>query len=230
MTTSGSMIADLFRFECSRAVAGMAAVHIGTQLPLGRPVALKLIQAQLPAAAIAFEPFKREAETVARIANPHVVTLYDFGVDKDGSLFLAMELLRGEDLRHRLKKGPLPIDQALTIARDVCEGLSAAHAAGVVHRDLKPENIFLVEGTNASVFAKLLDFGVARQVDVPVGATPDATLTGAGLVVGTPGYIAPDVAMGGPVDARADLYALGVCLFEMLAGGFPFRESTPAAT
>ena len=164
--------------------------------------------------------FRRERVFTA-LSSPHIVHVLDHG-DDDGRLYLVMELLRGETLRARLQRGELPVAQALSIARDLARALAVAHNAGVAHRDVKPANVMLTD--DAPSRTVLLDFGIARSLD------PAATMTSTSFVVGTAGYIAPEIAMGGRAyDARADLYSLGVVLYEMLVGAPPFVAANPLA-
>jgi len=186
--------------------------------------------------------FEVEARTIAGLSHPHICTLYDVG-DHEGSMFLVMEYLDGETLAARLVKGPLPLQQALAIAAEIADALSAAHRQGVVHRDLKPGNVMLTKAGGArpgSPQAKLLDFGVAKLRGREVGGaalqtaamtrTPtEAPLTGAGTIVGTPQYMAPEQLEGKPADARTDLWALGAMLYEMITGKRAFAgDSAPS--
>ncbi|HEY4220099.1 MAG TPA: serine/threonine-protein kinase, partial [Myxococcota bacterium] len=239
MRAPGSLVGGRYRIVKKLASGGMGEVYVSQQLPLGREVAVKLVRLDRARDGNIVERFRREAAIVSAISHPNVVTVYDFGVDDDGSLFLAMELLHGSDLRRRLRTGALAIEDALAIARDVALGLAAAHVRGVVHRDLKPENIFLVAPSTPSgtSIAKILDFGVARGGELSHSddehGTASATLTSDGATVGTPGYIAPEVALGLRPTAAADHYALGVVLFEALTGQHPFMRDpaeSPVAT
>jgi serine/threonine protein kinase/Flp pilus assembly protein TadD len=215
------IIAGKYRLERELGAGGMGNVWIAVQEPLGRRVALKRIGGALDAEARA--RFEREARIVANLRCPHVVTLFDFG-EHEGTPYIVLELCEGETLRAAISRGPLSIDAALAVARDVACGLRSAHEAGVIHRDLKPENVVLVPDKDRGRRAKLLDFGIAKDPNARDGATV------AGMVAGTAGYIAPEVvARGASDDPRVDLYALGVVLFEMLAGGAPFEAPTPLA-
>jgi TolB-like protein/Tfp pilus assembly protein PilF len=216
----GTVVGGKYRVEKALATGGMGAVWIAEQAPLGRKVALKVIlRADLhPDARVRFE---REAKIVAGLRCPHVVTLFDFG-EHEGSPYIVLELLDGETLSARMRRGAVPIDEALLCARDIAVGLRSAHEMGVIHRDLKPANVFLVPDKDRGARAKLLDFGIAKPVaDAAMGATE------AGAIVGTPGYIAPEVALNGITDdPRCDLYAVGVMLFEMVSGDRPFDAPT----
>jgi eukaryotic-like serine/threonine-protein kinase len=218
----GALVGGKYRVEKLLGEGGMGAVYVAVQEPLGRRVALKVISDKR-AASDARERFVREARIVARLRCPHVVTLFDFG-DHEGAPYIAMELLEGETLRERLRRGRLPLEEALLVARDIACGLRSAHEMGVVHRDLKPENVVLVSDKHRGIAGKLLDFGIAKL------AADSSQQTGAGLVIGTAGYVPPEVAMKGSTDdPRADLYALGVVLYETLCGSSPYEAMTPAA-
>jgi urea transport system substrate-binding protein len=198
----------------------MGVVYQAVDERLKRPVALKVMHAELTAQSAARERFLREARAVAAVRNDHVVTIYEVG-QADEVPYLAMELLQGRTLEERLGSGPPPpARDILRIGREIATGLAAAHECGLVHRDIKPANIWL-EGPAERV--KILDFGLARPVDRQAG------LTRTGDVLGTPSYMAPEQALGYPVDARSDLFSLGVVLYRLGVGEFPFRGSTLAA-
>lgn len=223
----GRLIADRYETYARIGRGGMGTVYRARQRGLDRDVALKVIRLDLahdPDIALRFE---REARTVARLSHPHLVNVYDFG-GSDGALFLAMEHLDGTPLSERLRQRPaLTLKSALAITRDVCAALDHAHHNGVIHRDLKPDNIILVNVEGRDDFAKVLDFGIAKIVDAP----DDRFVTSSRVVLGTPGYVAPEVIVGGMSnDPRADLYALGVVLFEMLTGRAPYTTTSPGAT
>jgi eukaryotic-like serine/threonine-protein kinase len=198
-------------------VGGMGQVYRGHDPRLGRSVAIKTSERQFG------DRFEREARAVASLSHPHICTLYDVGPD-----YLVMELLDGETLAERLARGPLPLREALEIAGQVAEALEAAHEKGIVHRDLKPANIQIT----SSGAAKVLDFGLAKVV---AHASPDVPTvvvepTREGVMMGTLGYMAPEQIQGGPVDKRADIWAFGVIIHEMLAGAPPFGTASQAET
>lgn len=195
----------------------MGEVHRATDESTGRTVAVKLFTERDEEAT---GRFSREAESLARLSHPAIVQLTAHGLTKDGTPYLAMEWLEGEDLSVRLAKGRLEIEDALEIGARVASALAAAHAIGIVHRDIKPSNVFLVGGKVGE--AKLLDFGLARTQG-------GASFTRAGEALGTPAYMAPEQAKGVPVDSRADVFALGCVLFECLAGRPPFWAEHPLA-
>lgn len=211
---SGTVLAGRYRLDSLLGRGGMGAVHRGTDLQTGAPVAVKLIQRDDPQLV---SRFRREGAVMTRLRHPHIVQVLEAG-EVGGTLFIAMELVEGETLSRRLDRGDaLPVDEALGIVRSLALALAAAHGVGILHRDVKPANIMLSRRADGTPRAVLLDFGIARSPEA------DATMTSTGLVVGTAGYIAPEVGMGSRQwEARADLYSLGVVLYEALAGAPPF--------
>ncbi|MER5889753.1 protein kinase, partial [Streptomyces sp. NPDC001941] len=200
---------------------GMATVHLARDTALNRPVAIKVMDGALGRDASFRRRFEREAQTVAALSHPHVVAVHDIGEhevpDADPLPYLVMEYVEGESLRERLVRGPLRLDEALRIADQVLAGLSASHAKGVVHRDVKPANVMLTRDGSC----KVMDFGIARAAEAA-----GTHLTRTGLVIGTVPYMAPEQATGGAVDARTDLYSMGVVLFELLSGRLPFADDS----
>jgi serine/threonine-protein kinase len=197
---------------------GMAEVYLATDTRLGRNVAVKLLAALYAADPAALARFEREARAAAAVSNPHVVSVLDAGV-ADGRAFLVMEYVPGPTLRDvLLRRGPLPETEALSLAAEVADGLAAAHRSGIVHGDVKPANVLL----DAEGRAKLADFGIARLASA--AATPGAT-----SVMGTAHYLSPEQAEGRPIDGRADVYSLGVLLFELLTGRPPFQGDSVVA-
>jgi eukaryotic-like serine/threonine-protein kinase len=168
--------------------------------------------------------FRREARAAAGFAHPHLVRVYDFGVERTGRPFLVMELLEGSTLRERLSSGvPLDRTEVLHILRGVCAALSAAHARGLVHRDLKPENIYLHQHAGGIV-PKVLDFGLAKALHAATPGTSTVLNTSVGLLVGTLEYMAPEQVAGDDASPGWDIWALSVIACEMLTGAHPFRE------
>ena len=211
----GSVLADRFRIESILGVGGMGVVYRATDQALDVPVALKLLRPELMHRPDAFERFRQELLLARQVSNPHVVRIHDLA-RHDSQWLISMDYVEGESLDRRLdREGAFPVEDAMRIARQLAEGLGAAHAKGVVHRDLKPSNVLLDAGGNAYIS----DFGVARSL-----AT--SGMTQSGTVVGTPDYLSPEQARGESVDARSDLYALGLILYEMLAGKLPFAGGT----
>ena len=205
-------------------VGGMAEVYRAHDPRLGRDVAVKVVFTEGTPDLERVRRFEQEARAVAALSHPNVLTVYDVG-GSEGRPYLVLELLQGESLRSRLDRGPVPLREAVEIAVDVCRGLAAAHELGLVHCDLKPENLFLT--TDGRV--KILDFGIARLTHGGQGDAAD-TDTSPHLLMGTMGYIAPEQARGLAPDGRADLFALGAILYEMLSGRRAFAGPSPADT
>ena len=196
---------------------GMATVWRAHDQVLGREVAAKVLSPAYAADPGFLARFEREARHAAAVSHPRLVTVFDSGIDH-GTPFLVMELVAGRTLRQVLDEaGALPAGQAVAVAAAVCEGLDAAHAAGLVHRDITPANIMLAGGE-----VKILDFGIARADGTKAG-------TATGTVLGTAAYLSPEQAAGQPAGPRSDLYALGCVLFEMLTGGPPFTADSQVA-
>ncbi len=223
----GGFIADRYRVERLLGMGGMGAVYYAEHVHMRKPVALKVLHRQLVALPEVVARFEREAIAAGRINDPHVVTATDFGRLPDGSFYLALEYVSGTGLGDAIRQGPLGSVRALKITRQILQALAAAHAAGIVHRDLKPENVMLVARAEDPDFVKVLDFGIAKVGDggEPGGDRhpPEGVITRLGSIFGTPQYMAPEQAAGQEVDARADLYTVGVLLYEMLAGRPPFE-------
>jgi serine/threonine-protein kinase len=215
---AGEVVAGRYRLDRSLGASRMSEVFAATDLRLGRRVAVKRLPPSGARDATAEARFAREARALARVNDPNVVTVFDIVVER-GRPLLVMELVEGTTLRHLLdREGPLDAGRAVPIGVGICSGLEAVHARGIVHRDLKPSNVFLTpSGT-----VKIGDFGIARVAD-------DVTVTRTGEVFGSAPYVAPEQVSGDPVDARADLYALGCVLFEMTTGRPPFEGGDPAS-
>jgi serine/threonine-protein kinase len=196
-------------------------VYEAEHVELGRAVALKVLASEHARSPASLERFRREARAVANLSHPHLVQLFDFGRSLDGRAFLAMELCQGETLDARLRRGPLPWQEAVRIAIETARALEAAHATGIVHRDIKPQNLMLTrsDGTQRVGPTKLLDFGIATALTPTDRAATGAEKALRGFaVVGTPEYMAPEQVAGDPVDRRTDIYALACVLYEMLTG------------
>lgn len=212
------IVRDTYRLERLLARGGIGAVYAARDVRADRPVAVKIVRADLLGDDDARQRFQRAAQTVAAIRHPSIVPVLDHGTLPDGSVFLVMELVRGEDLRHTLlREGRLEADRTVKILRDVCAGLDAAHAEGLVHRDLKPENILL---PSSGVTATLLDFSLPSVVQ---DRRPQS-----GEIIGTPAYMAPEQLRGSVADTRSDIFSLGVIAFEMLTGELPFGRGSVA--
>ena len=228
----GQVLSERYRIDAVLGVGGMGAVYQGEHLLMHKRVAIKLLHPEMTRLPEAVQRFEREAMAAGHIEHPNVATAYDFGKLESGSFFLVLEFVEGQSLRDRLlEKGPLSVEQAVHITRQILQGLIRAHGLGIVHRDLKPDNVMLVERDGDPDFVKVLDFGIAKVPMGGVGSSPSAPSTAAltqlGMVYGTPEYMAPEQALGQEVDHRADLYALGVMFFEMLAGRRPFDADSP---
>jgi eukaryotic-like serine/threonine-protein kinase len=213
-------LADRYRLDRQLGQGGMATVYLAHDLKLDRDVALKVLRPEL-AAALGSDRFLREVEIAAKLVHPHILGLHDSGA-VNGFFYYTMPFVEGESLRDRLtREKQLPLDEALRIAQEVADALGYAHAQGFVHRDIKPENILLAAG-----HAVVSDFGIARAISAAGGTR----LTETGIAIGTPAYMSPEQALGGPdVDARSDLYSLGCVLYEMLSGEPPYTGPTAKA-
>jgi serine/threonine protein kinase len=218
----GTIIGERYRVLARLGEGAMGVVYRVEHVHMRKTFALKVLLSEMMAHPEIVQRFEREAVAAGSIAHPNVAAATDFGRLDDGSFFLVLEYVGGRSLRDVITAlGALEPGRALRIARSVALGVGAAHEKGIVHRDLKPENIMVVDNENGEEMVKVLDFGIAK-VDVPV-AKGDQPLTRMGSVFGTPDYMAPEQALGQPVDRRADLYALGVILFELLTGDRPFH-------
>ena len=217
----GTVVGDRYRIVSRIGVGGMGAVYRAEHTMMRRDLAIKVLLPELSGKEEFARRFEREAESASRLAHPNIITVTDFGRTAEGSLFLAMEYLAGTSLSQAIAEGPLPLERALAIERQILRALEHAHGAGVVHRDLKPENIMLVERDGQRDVVKILDFGIAKVTEPQSGGQ---ALTQAGVIFGTPEYLSPEQALGEAVDARTDIYAAGVILFEMLAGRRPFES------
>jgi eukaryotic-like serine/threonine-protein kinase len=210
---------------------GMGEVYKASHRMLARPAAIKLIRPEMlgagdPAGAQrAVSRFRREAEAAANLRSPHTVELYDFGVTDDQTLYFVMELLEGMDLEFLVRQhGPVPASRVVHILRQVCASLAEAHASGLVHRDIKPANIHIGRLGLVYDFVKVLDFGLVKPI--ADGSPEHSMATQAGSILGTPGYMAPEMALGDSVDGRADLYALGCVAYYLLTGQHVFEGDT----
>jgi tRNA A-37 threonylcarbamoyl transferase component Bud32 len=218
-----------YRLEQMLGRGGMGAVYRARDVRLDRLVAVKVVRAELLGDVAARRRFRREAQIVARLQHRSIVAVYDYGTFPDGGAYLVMELVRGEDLRRVLQReGRMEPEAALRILSSVCDAIDAAHREGVLHRDLKPENILLTGGSGE---AKVLDFGVAKVVEEAPREGVDASeaptlMTAAGVIIGTPAYMAPEQFRGTRLDGRVDVFSLGVIAYEMLSGELPFGRGS----
>lgn len=216
------VIASRWRLDRFLGEGAVGAVFEASHVLIGRRVAVKILKPELLRRDDVRASFLREARTVNWVSHPNVAEIFDLGEEQDGLVFQVMELLEGERLSERLERGPLEAGAALGLLEQITGALARAHDLGVVHRDLKPEHVFLVERGGKSDFVKLIDFGLAYL------AREERT-EASGLLAGTPGYIAPEVLAGEAAGPAADLYAVGVMLFEMVTGRHPFPGRDPAA-
>lgn len=220
----GQVVDGRYRVLACIGRGGMGAVYRALQITTQRDVALKVIRSGLPADASL--RFMREARATSALRSLHTVTIYEFGQTADGMPYLVLELLEGRGLDGVLKaEGCVPWPRAVRIVAQMAESLEEAHTKGIIHRDLKPANVFLARIGSHAEFVKVLDFGVAKVQSTTLGSD----VTGTGMVLGTPTYMSPEQARGDELDARSDLYAVGVILYEMLAGRPPFHAQQPLA-
>ena len=218
----GRLINDRFKISALIARGGMGKVYRAEQAPLGRVCAIKVLN---PNYAGEHDPefhkrFFLEASIASKLTHPNTVTIFDYGRTDDDIYYMAMEYLEGHTLHRAIREaGHFPEERAAHIARQICRALREAHSLGVIHRDLKPANIFLVEHGDETDFVKVLDFGLVKNVS---GDGKGEDLTQTGLFMGSPKYMAPEQIRGDRVDARTDIYALGIIMYEMITGKVPF--------
>ena len=233
---TNDVLCDRFQIVKFLARGGMGDVFEAFDLELGEPVALKTIRPETAAAEGALDRFRREILLSHRVTHPNVCRIYDLfhhrvRADADDEItFVTMELLRGDTLSARLRKGPFTTDEALPVVRQMVQALAAAHRAGIVHRDFKSSNVILVpsDETDGGMRAVVTDFGIARSVAAGTGF--DDSLTADGIVLGTPAYMAPEQVEGRPLTAAADIYSLGIVLYEMVTGKRPFTGDNQLST
>lgn len=222
----GFQIAARYRLDAVVGEGGMGIVFRSHEPKLQRDIAIKLLKPGGVQGAKRIERFQREISIIAGLSHPNIVRVYDSGVDERlGLNFIAMELVEGVSLDRVLKHKTVIPELALEIVYQMCAALTEPHALGIIHRDIKPENTLVTVMSDATVQVKILDFGIARSHDADGGR-----LTTTGVVMGTPRYMAPETIQGSSVDARTDLYSIGVILYEMFSGRTPFAGITPVAT
>ena len=221
----GATLDGRYRIEALVGAGGLGLVFRALHVALDRPVAVKVLHAEVDAVPEMRARFEREARVLASLAHPHIVHVTDYGVD-GGMPYIVMELLEGITLADLLARGPLRPERATEIAKQILKALAYAHSRNVLHRDLKSANVFLQVLPGEDYHVKLLDFGLAKFLGGE-GRSGDPTITAPGIVVGSPSYVAPEVLVGDAADRRSDLYSVGVLLFEMLSGRRPYLGDTP---
>jgi eukaryotic-like serine/threonine-protein kinase len=221
----GAVLHGKYRLDNYLSSGGMGAVFRATHVMLGKPVAVKLIKADLVTSADMVRRFQREARAATSLNHPSIVSVYDLGQTDDGTLYIAMELVDGNSLKDEIRQhGRIDPPRIVYLLRQIASALAVAHKHQIIHRDLKPQNVMLARDNNGHEVAKLLDFGIAKTFD-----DAQTQLTATGFALGTPQYMSPEQTMGKEVDARSDIYSLGVMMYEMLIGEVPFTDpSTPA--
>lgn len=221
---TGKIVAGRYRLLEKLGQGGMGSVYRAEHIEIGKQFAVKVLAALYGHDDEQRRRFLHEARAASTIAHENVVDVTDFGPAPNGSVFLAMELLVGEELSDLLdREGPLPWTRTKRIVTQVCQALQAAHEQGIFHRDVKPENCFRIDRHSTKDFIKVLDFGIAK---IMRSSSPDESLSQTGMVFGTPEYMSPEQARGATVDHRTDVYAVGIMLYEMVTGKVPFTGNS----
>ena len=233
-TLVGKVLADRYQILKCLAEGGMGTVYLAEHTTIGRRLAVKVLSPEVGKDQEIVQRFLQEARAASLIQHEHIVDIIDFGYTAQGQAFLAMELLEGEDLATTLEREKrLPWPRLRRMILQICRALNAAHEKGIIHRDMKPDNCFRIKRGGNADFIKLLDFGIAKVMteSSPLrGKRQVAAATAAGTLLGTPEYMAPELARDGTPDGRVDIYALGVMMYELLTGVVPFRGETFMAT
>jgi serine/threonine protein kinase len=226
----GHTLDDKYRLEERLGIGGMGTVYRARHLLIDRPVAVKVLNPRFVEDEAARTRFRREAKACGRLQHVNAVTVTDFGQSPDGYVYLVMELLEGRTLRDVLaKEAPLDPARSVALMLQISAAVAAAHEAGIIHRDLKPANIFIVQRAEVPAVVKVLDFGIAKLAADSLDEDEPKTLTQVGAMIGTPRYMSPEQCNGAELTPAADVYSLGVILYEMLTGTVPFSGSTPLA-
>jgi serine/threonine-protein kinase len=220
----GKTLAGKYKVEGLLGEGGMAQVFRAVHLGLDRPVVIKLMHSSMPSMDTAMKRFEQECKVTAKLSHPNVVSVFDVGTLEGRRPYLVMEFIQGESLRDYLDREiSMSIKDAATVIMQACSGLAEAHAQGIVHRDLKPENIMLRERPDRPDWVKIVDFGIAHLKQ------GGQRLTRTGIAIGTVDYMSPEYLSDKPIDHRSDIYALGIILYEIIAGRCPFLAETPEA-
>jgi serine/threonine protein kinase len=226
----GHTLDDKYHLEARLGIGGMGTVYRARHMLIDRPVAVKVLNQRFVEDEAARTRFRREARAAGRLQHTNAVTVTDFGESQDGYVYLVMELLEGRTLRDVLaKEAPLDAARSVSLMMQISAAVAAAHEAGIIHRDLKPANIFIVQRAEVPAVVKVLDFGIAKLAAESLEEDEPMTLTQIGAMIGTPRYMSPEQCDGAELTPAADVYSLGVILYEMLTGTVPFSGSTPLA-
>ena len=217
----GKIIDGRYEIQARIGEGGMGVVYKARQTSIDRVIAIKMLNAQMAGDPQWVQRFYNEAKACSRLQHPNTIRMFDFGQSSEGRLFMTMEFLDGVSLRDAVAKGPMAPQRVVKVLIQCCASLAEAHSIGNIHRDIKPDNVFLLNMAGSPDFVKLLDFSVAKLLE------GDRMKTQAGVVFGTPQYMSPEQGRGLPLDARSDLYALGILAFEMLTGNVPFNDENP---
>ncbi len=223
----GSLIAGKFRVLSTVGEGAMGSIYKAEQMTLQKLVCIKVLHPHLSGDRTISKRFHREARAASRIKHPNAINIIDFGTAEDGTHYIAMDFIDGQDLAHLIRgQFPLETERCFHMTDQICSALDDAHAQGVIHRDLKPENIMVEDRRHQKDFVTVLDFGIAKIKD-PSGENADTFHTMAGIVCGTPEYMSPEQARGESLDARSDIYSLGIIMYHMFTGKLPFTADTP---
>jgi len=226
----GQTLDGKYRIEARLGAGGMGTVYRALHLLIDRPVAVKVLNQRFVEDEAAQARFRREAKATGRLQHANAVTVTDFGHTSDGYVYIVMELLEGQTLRDVLaREAPLETARAVSMMLQASAAVAAAHEAGIIHRDLKPANIFIVQRADVPSVVKVLDFGIAKLASESFDEGDKETLTAVGAMIGTPRYMSPEQCNGAELTPAADVYSLGVILYEMLTGTVPFSGATPLA-
>jgi serine/threonine-protein kinase len=223
----GTVLAGRYVVKRRIGEGGMGLVYEGVHRDIDKRIAIKVLRDDLSKRPEVVARFRQEAKSASRIGHENIVDISDFGETPSGASYFIMEFLEGEDLANVLgRQAKVDANRACSIVLQCCRALSATHAKGIVHRDIKPENIFLTRRDGVDDFVKIVDFGIAKMSDIETEGAPGRKLTKTGMIFGTPEYMSPEQAAGKELDHRVDIYALGIILYECLAGRVPFIGDT----